>query len=209
MLDEHGQRMKLRLLTRSATNAYFSAVAHRHLDPARHGDHLEQMIRKHFTVLIKAQSAEAIGYFRLANSGLDIDLQGYSDADVFERLAGIAAGSGQDAEANPRAREFDRLASGRRHDRREQRGLLALRRDPARCGMGYEPTVRDRPSFESVVAVHRLREVMSLYGFTRFEAPPTGADAELEDIRLATRAAPIGQDTDWLPAVEQFGEGIS
>ena len=49
---------------------------------------------------------------------------------------------------------------------------------------------------------------MSLYGFTRFEAPPTGADAELEDIRLATRAAPIGQDTDWLPAVEQFGEGV-
>jgi hypothetical protein len=49
---------------------------------------------------------------------------------------------------------------------------------------------------------------MALYGFTRFEAPPSGADAELEDIQLAVRGASIGQDTDWLPAVEQSGEGV-
>lgn len=59
---------------------------------------------------------------------------------------------------------------------------------------------------ESVVAVHRSRGVLSLYGLSRFEAPPTEADAELEDIRLATRAAPIGQNTGWLPAVEQRRE---
>jgi hypothetical protein len=56
--------------------------------------------------------------------------------------------------------------------------------------------------------VHRLREVSCLYGFTRFEAAPTSADGELEDLALAVRGAPISQGQDWLPAIEQFGEGI-
>ena len=59
-----------------------------------------------------------------------------------------------------------------------------------------------------MVAVHRLREVSCLYGFTRFEAAPTSADGELEDVQLAVRGAPISRDADWLPAIEQFGEGI-
>lgn len=206
-LDENGQRMKLRLLTRSATNAYFSLSLTVISIPHDTGDHLEQMICKHLSVLIKAQSAEAIGYFRMANSGLDIDLQGYADTVIFERLAEIAAAAGEDAEANPRAREFDRLASGKPTiGKNSAASWLYAETLSARAWAradGNRPTIIER-----VVAVHRLREVMSLYGFTRFEAPPTGADAELEDIRLATRAAPIGQDTDWLPAVEQFGEGI-
>jgi hypothetical protein len=66
----------------------------------------------------------------------------------------------------------------------------------------------DLSSIKSVVAVHRLREVSCLYGFTRFEAAPTSADGDLEDIQLAVRGAPLAQDADWLPAIEQFGEGI-
>jgi hypothetical protein len=50
--------------------------------------------------------------------------------------------------------------------------------------------------------------VSCLYGFTRFEAAPTSADGELEDIQLAVHGAPISQNADWLPAIEQFGEGI-
>ena len=60
----------------------------------------------------------------------------------------------------------------------------------------------------SLVAVHRLREVSCLYGFTRFEAAPTTTDGDIEDIRLAVRGAPISKDADWLPAVELFGEGL-
>jgi hypothetical protein len=56
--------------------------------------------------------------------------------------------------------------------------------------------------------VHRLREVSCLYGFTRFDAAPTSADGELEDVQLAVRGAPISRGADWLPAIEQFGEGI-
>jgi hypothetical protein len=63
-------------------------------------------------------------------------------------------------------------------------------------------------AIKNVVAVHRLREVSCLYSFTRFEAAPTSADGDLEDIQLAVRGAPLAQDADWLPAIEQFGEGI-
>jgi MrfA Zn-binding domain len=60
---------------------------------------------------------------------------------------------------------------------------------------------------KSLVAVHRLREVACLYGFTRFEPAPLATD-ELEDVGLAVSGAPLGQTPDWLPAVEQFGEGF-
>ena len=66
----------------------------------------------------------------------------------------------------------------------------------------------DLSAIKSVVAVHRLRAVSCLYGFTRFEAAPTSADGELEDVGLAVHGAPISQDADWLPAIEQFGEGL-
>ena len=59
----------------------------------------------------------------------------------------------------------------------------------------------------AVVAVHRLREVACLYGFTRFEPAPL-ANEDLEDVGLAVSGAPLGQNPDWLPAIEQFGEGF-
>jgi hypothetical protein len=49
---------------------------------------------------------------------------------------------------------------------------------------------------------------VGIYGFTRFEAAPSSADGDIEDIQLAVRGAPLSQGANWLPAVEQFGEGI-
>ncbi|MCI4680596.1 DUF1998 domain-containing protein [Rhodoblastus acidophilus] len=44
--------------------------------------------------------------------------------------------------------------------------------------------------------------------FTRFEAAPSSADGDIEDVHLAVDGAPIAKDADWLPAVELFGEGL-
>ena len=71
--------------------------------------------------------------------------------------------------------------------------------DPAQ-----DPVAR---GIKSLVAVHRLREVACRYGFTRFEPAPLATD-ELEDVGLAVSGAPLVQTPDWLPAVEQFGEGF-
>jgi hypothetical protein len=55
---------------------------------------------------------------------------------------------------------------------------------------------------DQVVLVSRLREVRALVGFTRLAAPERG---DLQPVRLVplARSAP-----DWVPAVEQRGEGI-
>jgi hypothetical protein len=69
---------------------------------------------------------------------------------------------------------------------------------------GNSPVLK---GISSLVAVHRLREVACLYGFTRFEPAPVVTE-EFEDVGLAVRGAPLARNPMWLPAVEQFGEGL-
>jgi len=207
-VDEHrSMRTQLRLLTRSATHAYFPLTLTIISIPEEGGDRLDRAIRDHLSILIRAKSAEAIGHYREANEALELDLKGFDNETVFERIPAVAKTAERDSEANPRTREFDRLASGKpeigaNHASSWLHGETLAKKEWSKDD-GSRP-----PIIENVVAVHRLREVMCLYGFTRFEAPPTGADAEIEEVRLATHAAPLAQETDWLPAVEQFGEGV-
>jgi hypothetical protein len=58
---------------------------------------------------------------------------------------------------------------------------------------------------EKVVLVHRLREVMALVGFTRFEATAPDTDGELD---MGVRRADLARNVSWVPAVENRGEGI-
>ena len=84
--------------------------------------------------------------------------------------------------------------------------LLYARR--SRAGNGIRKTIPRLSPIKNLVVVHRLREVSCIYGFTRFEAAPSSADGEIEDVRLAVHGAPLSLGADWLPAVEQFGEGL-
>jgi len=58
---------------------------------------------------------------------------------------------------------------------------------------------------ERIVLVHRLREVIAQVGFTRFEAAGPDIAGELD---LDVERAPLTTSCDWLPAVENRGEGI-
>jgi len=60
-------------------------------------------------------------------------------------------------------------------------------------------------SIERVVLVHRLREVVALVGFTRFEASGTDIQGELD---IAVERAPLGLNATWVPAIENRGEGV-
>jgi hypothetical protein len=55
---------------------------------------------------------------------------------------------------------------------------------------------------DQVVLVSRLREVRALVGFTRINSP------DREDLQPAKRVRLARRDPDWVPAVEQRGEGI-
>jgi hypothetical protein len=58
---------------------------------------------------------------------------------------------------------------------------------------------------EKIVLVHRLREVIAQIGFTRFEAAVTDIQGELD---MDVQPAPLARDSNWVPAVENRGEGI-
>jgi len=64
--------------------------------------------------------------------------------------------------------------------------------------------------FDRVLKVHRLREVMALIGFSRLEPIVKGVNGDpIDQLDLGTKRADINnKELDWVPAIENFGEGI-
>jgi hypothetical protein len=58
---------------------------------------------------------------------------------------------------------------------------------------------------EAVIQLHRLREVLALAGFTRFEAVTPDINGEYE---TDVERAQIALEPSWFPAVENRGEGL-
>jgi hypothetical protein len=153
---------------------------------------------------------ESLGDIRAArrfNPALRTSLDGYSDDAIFTRLQSLSGGGTQtDTAEDPRIAEFQLLSSGAPLIGANHAGahLHAETLDRTVWDSDGDPAAR---GILSLVAVHRLREVACLYGFTRFEPAPLATD-ELEDVGLAVSGAPLAQTPEWLPAVEQFGEGF-
>jgi hypothetical protein len=107
---------------------------------------------------------------------------------------------------DPRIAEFDMMASGAPVIGSDGAGSFFYAETLPFDSVGLE---KPWDSFlKNVVRVHRLREVTCLYGFTRLEPPPTSAESELDEIQLAVNGADLARNVEWLPAIEQFGEGI-
>jgi hypothetical protein len=196
----------LKLLNRTASNAYFSQTASViSIPPAR--DALTQLVEKYYESLRKAPSPAIIAIYRDANPALAADLQPYTDQEVFDATARFGAGGGVSANAKPREIEFELLSSGADkigEDTPEAR-LFAVTVDRDTWDPDREQSLR---GLLRVVAVHRLREVTCQYAFSRFESPMSAADAGVEDHALAVDLARIAEPIRWLPAIEQFGEGL-
>lgn len=196
----------LRLLTRSAINTYFPQVA-RVVSLPQRVDELARRIEAFWSVLEGCGSADDIKAARRFNPPLRASLEAYSDEAIFSRLQSMhSAGTQVDTAEDPRIAEFQLLASGD--------ALIGSDSPDAHLhAETLDRTIWDpdgdavASGIKSLVAVHRLREVACLYGFTRFEPAPLATD-ELEDVGLAVTGAPLAQTPDWLPAVEQFGEGF-
>jgi hypothetical protein len=198
---------KLKLLTRTATNTYFPQVYTVISLPAAE-DELTRLVDGLSAELRNAQSAQDVATAKRFNTKLAAALGTYADEEVFARLARLREGAVTDAKRSPKLSEFDVFASGRPEIGQNEPTAKLYAQTLPREDWADPAAGIDLSTIKNVVAVHRLREVSCLYGFTRFEAAPTSADGELEDIQLAVRGAPISRDADWLPAIEQFGEGI-
>jgi hypothetical protein len=207
-LDERepeGCTEDLRFLTRTATNAYFPQVLTVISLPAAE-DELTRLAETHLSILVRAADPAGIGMARAFNDAVRAALEGYGDEEVFARVQQLQAVQQQDLEKAPKVAEFELLASDLPVIGSNTPDSRLFAETLARGAWGGgDPRLAP---ISSVVAVHRLREVACLYGFTRFEAAPTAIDGDLEELYLAVEGAALASELEWLPAIEQLGEGI-
>ncbi|WP_109793986.1 DUF1998 domain-containing protein [Minwuia thermotolerans] len=205
----------LRFLTRGATNAYFPQLASLISLPSSE-DHLTELVRKYLDRLDALDSPAEVKIVFKADKPLAREFGGYSEEEVFERVRRVIdqskpdGGKASAGRVSPKVEEFDVLSSGDRFigsDQVDSR-LYAETLPDADWRVGDSAHVPHEKLIKSVVAVRRLREVQCLYGFTRLEPAPVQADGDLEEVLLAVEGAPLGSDLEWLPAIEQRGEGV-
>jgi Domain of unknown function (DUF1998) len=205
--DPEGCGDNLKLLTRTATNTYFPQVLTVISLPAEE-DELSHLLMSYREIWLASKrfrmSRKRSGSIRRFRRRSARMLTAIFSTDC----SAFVTAQKSDATRSPKLSEFDTFASGR-SEIGANHPTAKLYAQTLRRDVWADPDA-DIALFgiKNLVAVHRLREVSCLYGFTRFEAAPTGTDGDIEDIQLSVRGAPISRDADWLPAIEQFGEGI-
>jgi len=206
--DPAGCDELLRLMIRTATNTYFPQALTVISLPAEE-DELTRIVAELGQQLEMVTSVEQLATARKFNPVVKTALEGFSDSDVWERLRRLREGGGSEAGQGPKVAEFDLFASGQAeigtNDPSAKLYAQTLPREAWANGADV-----DVSAIRSLVAVHRLREVTCLYGFTRFDSAPPSGDGVAEELELPVEVAPLAseQAVDWLPAVEQFGEGV-
>ncbi len=187
-----------RLLIRTATNAYFPLLVRALSIPDKRLA-IDQNVADLWDYLDIVTDVAELGFIK-RKPKVAAGLQGFDDAEVIEAIK--------------RRRKGD--AGDRSVKEVEIEALLAVPEgfgddvpiDPnfharkLRFGPG---SGRFREFIETVVQVHRLREVLALGGFTRLEAPMPDIDGEYRD---DVERADISLDPSWFPAVENRGEGV-
>lgn len=195
----------LRFLTRTATNAYFPQVLTVISLPAAE-DELTRLIESHMDAIGWVESAADMAAARRSNPAVRAALAGWSDEEVVARVRQLRLVGHRDLEKAPKVAEYDLLASGLPEIGSDAPDARLHARTLGRAEWdGHRARLAP---IASAVAVHRLREVSCLYGFTRFDAAPTAIDGDLEELYIAVEGAALAAELEWLPAVEQLGEGV-
>lgn len=189
-----------RLLIRTASNAYFPQVF-TVLSLPDVGSALETCVRELWGDLQIVESAAELAFLKKKPHLAD-RLKDYSDTEVLAAIESVKKGSVEDRPV--KHVELSAILSapeGYGDDVPVDENFHA-RRLP-------ESEWRHNPAYshgiESVVQLHRLREVLALVGFTRFEAVTPDINGEYEtDVERAS----IALEPSWYPATENRGEGI-
>ena len=188
-----------RLLVRSASNAYFSQVLSVISIPEKDAKVQKAVDRVFEDFLQVAEGPPDIKHERKKDKVFHA-LEGLTDEEVWaevdrrkNNLMPVAKGIKQaEVETLLAAPAGELVGAGD--------GTFCARRRDTSNAPAWLKKVLDR-----VVLVHRLREVMTLIGFTRFEPVMPDLQGELD---LDVRRAPISRDNPFFPAVEHFGEGV-
>lgn len=189
-----------RLLIRSASNAYFPQIMSVISIPDRASE-LDRVVRTKWEAGLKIVTDKALLTSMRTIESIGGALNNWTDEEVLAAIQRIRKGDrGEDRPVKEAEFEALMAASGQAGSYDEASDFMALRLPANVCGKSAWANTIDR-----VVLVHRLREVVALLGFTRFEAASTDKDGELD---VDVRRAALATDADWVPAVENRGEGI-
>jgi Domain of unknown function (DUF1998) len=188
-----------RLLVRSASNAYFPRIMSVISLPDRN-ESLEKAVNQAWSYLECVESQDELRYER-KKAAVKAALEGYTDDEVFREIRARKGAGGATPVKSVKQAEMEVWTACR-----EEAG------NDVPDGNFFARTLPrpawDKPwmaAVDRVVLVHRLREVIAQVGFTRFEAQSADVEGELE---MGVEAAVLAREVNWLPAVENRGEGI-
>jgi len=188
-----------RLLIRTASNAYFPQVVSVLSLPDR-GTAVETAVRELWDLLQAVDSIASLSVFKRLPH-VTAKLAPFADADILEAIKQIKGGG--EVERPVKQVELDALLAapeGFGDDVPVDPNFHA-RRLPDRSWRRSERFA----GIEAVIQVHRLREILALVGFTRFEAVTPDINGEYE---TDVERAQIALEPQWFPAVENRGEGV-
>lgn len=189
-----------RLLVRTASNAYFPQTM-RVISLPEYDEGLASKVSVNFDRLKAAADLGALSNFRMIPE-LDAAFQNIDNEKVIEEFH-RQSGDEQD-DAPIKSAEFKVLNQGStiigKDHTNSKFHAETLSRDV--WDSGEDPALG---AVDKLVLVHRLREVVSLLGFTRFEAINPDKEGELD---LDVARASLDETITWLPAVENRGEGV-
>ena len=188
-----------RLLIRTASNAYFPQVVSVLSLPER-GTEVETAVRELWDLLQAVDSLESLAVFKRLPQVTE-KLASFSDDEILEAITEIK--EGREGERPVKQVELEALLAapeGFGDDVPVDPNFHA-RRLPDH---GWRHTARS-DGIQAVIQLHRLREVLALTGFTRFEAVMPDINGEYE---TDVERAEIALEPAWFPAVENRGEGV-
>ena len=188
-----------RLLIRTASIAYFAQALSVLSLPDR-GSAIETAVTDVWDELQYVDTQADLAYAKKKPKVLD-RLSAFQDEEVMKVIAAMKNGK---ADEKPvKQVELDAILSapeGFGDDMPVDRNFH-VRRLPEKV---WRKTKLSDP-IEAVYQLHRLREVMALIGFTRFEAESPDINGEYD---TDVKRADIAQEPRWFPAVENRGEGL-
>ena len=188
-----------RLLIRTASNAYFP-ITMRVISLPDSGEAARVAVEALWDFLSEIQDAEEVGRERRKPKVKEA-LTGIANEEAFAAIEAMRSGT-QAQEEPPKIAELRTLTkpvAQMGKDEPESK-FLARTLDPGLWQL--DPWMQ---AFKRIALVQRLTEVTAQLGFSRFEPVAPHADG---DVDLGARRASLSREADWLPAVENRGEGI-
>ena len=198
--DPEGCDENLRLLTRTATYTYFPQIQSVISIPEKE-DELSTKINEIWGELEAIESELDLEYAKKLNRKVSSTLGEFSNDQILASLLRNREIYKKNSTVSAKIDEFDVLTTGKSEIGSYTSELYAitLPRKEWEMENSSESYSKKYPEIKNLVAVHRLREVTCIYGFTRFEAAPTSAEGLMEDLTTNVKSAPISKELSWLP----------